>query len=154
MALENALLYSKSKGIEEALRRSEQKYQVLVENLEDMVFTMDVDGRLIFCNPRTEMLTGYSRDTLVHMTYRDFMAPESVPLVRSQMASLSKRRVSNPFQVVILHADGRQVYVELTLASLRDEEYKTVEIQGVGKRIDGPPRTKELPSYKEATASL
>jgi PAS domain S-box-containing protein len=154
VALENALLYSKSKGIEEALRRSEQKYQVLVENLEAMVFTMDVDGRLIFCNPRTEMLTGYSMDTLVHMTYRDFMAPESYSVVKSQMASLSKKRVTHPFQVVILHADGRQVYVELTLASLKDEEYKTVEIQGVGKRIEGPPRTREVASYKEATASL
>ena len=154
VALENALLYSKSKGIEEALRRSEQKYQVLVENLEDIVFTMGVDGQLIFCNPRMEMLTGYSIDTLVHMTYRDFMAPESVALLKRQMASLSKRRVTNPFQVITLHADGRQVHVELTLASLRDEEYKTVEIQGVGKRIEEPPRTKELPSYKEATASL
>jgi PAS domain S-box-containing protein len=119
-----------------------------------MVFTMDVDGRLIFCNPRMEMLTGYSMDTLVHMTYRDFMAPDSVPQVKSQMASLSKRRVTNPFQVIILHADGRQIYAELTLCSLRDEEYKTVEIQGVGKRIEGPPRTKELPSHEEATASL
>jgi PAS domain S-box-containing protein len=154
VALENALLYSKSKGIEEALRRSEQKYQVLVENLEDMVFTMEVDGRLIFCNPRTEMLTGYSVDTLVHMTYRDFVASESVRMVKSQIASLSKRRVTHPFPVTILHADGRQVYVELTLASLRDEEDKTVEIQGVGKRIEGPPRTRELPSYKEAGASL
>ena len=154
VALENALLYSKSKGIEEALRRSEQKYQALVESSEDMVFTMDVDGRLIFCNPRTEMLTGYSTDTLIHMTYRDFVAPESVPIVKSQMASLSKRRVTNPFQVTILHADGRQVHVELTLSSLRDEEYKTVEIQGVAKRIGGPPRAKELPSYEEAGASF
>jgi hypothetical protein len=62
--------------------------------------------------------------------------------------------VTHPFPVTILHADGRQVYVELTLASLRDEEDKTVEIQGVGKRIEGPPRTRELPSYKEAGASL
>jgi PAS domain S-box-containing protein len=154
VALENALLHSKSKGMEEALRQSEQKYQVLVENLENMVFTMGVDGRLIFCNPRMEMLTGYSTDTLVHMTYRDFMAPESVSLVKRQMASLSKKKVTPPFQVIILHADGRQVYVELTLASLRDEEYKTVEIQGVGKKIEGPPRTKELPSYKEARATL
>ena len=154
VALENALLYSKSKGIEEALRRSEQKYQALVENLEDMVFTMDMDGRLIFCNPRTEMLTGYSMDTLVHMTYRDFMAPESARVVKSQIASLSKRGVSNPFPVTLLHADGRRVPIDLTLSPLRDEEYKTVEIQGVAKKIGGPPRTKELPSYEEAGATL
>ena len=154
VALENALLYSKSKGIEEALRRSEQKYQALVENLEDMVFTMDVDGRLIFCNPRTEMLTGYSMDTLIHMTYRDFMAPKSVPIVKRQMGSLAKRRVTNPFQVTVLHADGRRVPIELTLSSLRDEQYKTVEIQGVAKRIGGPLRTKELSSYEEAGATL
>ncbi|UCB50192.1 MAG: FHA domain-containing protein [Deltaproteobacteria bacterium] len=154
VALENALLYSKSKGIEEALRRSEQKYQALVENIEDMVFTMDLDGRLIFCNPRTEMLTGYSMDTLVHMTYRDFLAPESVPVVKSQIAYLSRKRVTNPFPVTILHAEGRRVHIELTLFSLRDEEHETIEIQGVGKRIGALSRTKELPSYEEAGASL
>jgi PAS domain S-box-containing protein len=154
VALENALLYSKSKGIEEALRRSEQKYQALVENLEDMVFTMDMNGRLIFCNPRTEMLTGYSMDTLVHMTYRDFMASESARVVKSQIASLSKRGVSNPFRVTILHADGRRVPIELTLSPLRDEKYEIVEIQGVAKKIGEPPRTKELPSYEEAGATL
>jgi hypothetical protein len=61
---------------------------------------------------------------------------------------------TNPFQVTILHADGKRIPVELTLSSLRDQEYKTVEIQGVAKRIEGPPRTKELPSYEEATTSL
>jgi PAS domain S-box-containing protein len=154
VALENALLYSKSKGIEEALRRSEQKYQALVENLEDMVFTMDVDGRLIFCNPRTEMLTGYSMDTLVHMTYRDFVSHESVPEVKSQIASLSKRKVTNPFQVTILHADGRRVQIELILFSLRDEEYETVEIQGVGKKTGGFNRAKQLPSYEQRGATI
>jgi PAS domain S-box-containing protein len=154
VALENALLYSKSKGIEEALRRSEQKYQALVENLEDMVFTMDMDGRLIFCNPRTEMLTGYSMDTLVHMTYRDFMASESARVVKSQIVSLSKRVMSNPFRVTILHADGRRVPIELTLSPLRDEKYEIVEIQGVAKKKGEPPRTKELPSYEEAGATL
>ena len=154
VALENALLYSKSKGIEKALRRSEQKYQALVEHLEDMVFTMDMDGRLIFCNPRTEMLTGYSMDTLVHMTYRDFVAPESVPVVKSQIASLSKRGVIHPFPVTLLHADGRRVPMELTFTSLRDEEDEAVEIQGVAKRIGGPPHAKKLPSYEEAGATL
>jgi PAS domain S-box-containing protein len=154
VALENALLYSKSKGMEEELRRSEQKYQALVENVEDMVFTVDMDGRLIFCNPRTEMLTGYSMDTLVHMTYRDLVAPESIPVVERQLASLSKGGVSNPFQVTILHADGRKVHIELTLSPLRDEKDETVEIQGVAKRIGGPTRAKELPSCEEAGASL
>jgi PAS domain S-box-containing protein len=154
VALENAFLYSKSKGIEEALRRSERKYQSLVENLEDMVFTMDMDGRLMFCNPRTEMLTGYSTDILVHMTYRDFVDPESVPVVKSQMASLSKRGVTNPFRVTLLHAEGRRVHIELTLSSLRDERDETVEIQAVAKRIGGPPPAKERPSYEETGATL
>lgn len=93
-------------------------------------------------------------DTLVHMTYRDFLAPESVPVVKSQIAYLSRKRVTNPFPVTILHAEGRRVHIELTLFSLRDEEHETIEIQGVGKRIGALSRTKELPSYEEAGASL
>ena len=154
VALENALLYSKSREIEGALRRSEQKYRTLVESVEDMVFTMDTDGRLIFCNPRSEMITGYPMDTLVHMTYRDFVALESIPVMESQIASLSSRGVTDPFRVTIHHADGRRVHLELTLSPLQDEEYETVEIQGVAKKIGELTRAKELPSYEEAGVTL
>jgi hypothetical protein len=93
-------------------------------------------------------------DTLVHMTYRDFVALESIPVMESQMASLSSRGVTDPFRVTIHHADGRRVHLELTLSPLQDEEYETVEIQGVAKKIGELTRAKELPSYEEAGVTL
>jgi hypothetical protein len=60
------------------------------------------------------------------------------------------RGVANLFQVTLLHADGRRVHLELTLSPLQDEEYETVEIQGVAKKIGELARAKEVPSYEEA----
>jgi len=153
VALENAMLYSKSKKIEDALRLSEQKYRALVDNLEDMVFTMDINGRLIFGNPRTEILTGYPMDQLIEMTYRDFVAPESIPVLESRMATLAARGVTDPFKLTLVHADGRRVPLELTLSALRDEEDEPVEIQGVAREMDGQRRAKDVLSYREAGAT-
>ncbi len=75
-------------------------------------------------------------DTLVHMTYRDLVAPESIPIIESQMASLTPRGVTDPFRVTIHHADGRRVHLEWTLSPLQDEEDETVEIQGVAKKTE------------------
>jgi PAS domain S-box-containing protein len=153
VAIENVLLYSKSKQTEEALRRSEEKYRALAEKVEDMVFTMSTDGRLIFGNPKAETLTGQPLDQLVQMTYRDFVAPESIPLVETQIASVSAGDVIDPFEIAILHADGRKVQIELTLSPLRDEEDELVEIQGVAKEIAEPKEDQQLTLYEGIRAT-
>ena len=45
--------------VERALRASEQKYRTVVENVRDVVFGTDADGRFMFLNPAWTDVTGY-----------------------------------------------------------------------------------------------
>jgi len=63
----------------EALRRSEEKYRTLVENIHLGVFrvTADPKGRFIEFNPAMEEITGYSREELLKMNVLDlYVDPE------------------------------------------------------------------------------
>jgi PAS domain S-box-containing protein len=48
------------KQAERALRASEQKYRTVVDNVRDVVFRTDAQGRLMFLNPAWTDITGYS----------------------------------------------------------------------------------------------
>jgi PAS domain S-box-containing protein len=61
---------------EEALRESEDRYRDLVEHSHDLLCTHDLEGKLLSVNPAALKGTGYSKDELLGMSFRDFLAPE------------------------------------------------------------------------------
>jgi PAS domain S-box-containing protein len=60
---------------EEALRISEEKYRILVENANDAIFIAQ-DGVTKFPNKKTEELTGYSAEDLARMPFVEFIHPD------------------------------------------------------------------------------
>ena len=154
LAIENALLYSRRMQSEEALRRSEQRYRTLLANIGDMVFTMSPEGHLIFGNPKTESLTGYSPEHFSGKALQDLVAPEFLPLINRQMSLVVGGVTVGPFEVTFLHASGRKVDIELTFTPLRDEKERVNEIQGVARDIGERKRAQELTRYKELFDSV
>lgn len=60
---------------EEALRESEAKYRLLVENATDAIWIAQ-DGVVKFSNPTTARITGYSSEELARMPFLDLVHPE------------------------------------------------------------------------------
>jgi PAS domain S-box-containing protein len=60
-----------------ALRESEEKYRKLFEESNDAIFFADIaTRRLVDCNRKAEILTGYSREELLTMDARDLHPPD------------------------------------------------------------------------------
>ncbi len=68
------------KRTEAALKESEKKYRVLVENAGEALFVAQ-GGKLKFINPRTESMIGYSKETLTARSFVDFIHPDDRALV-------------------------------------------------------------------------
>ncbi|MGI6711377.1 MAG: PAS domain S-box protein [Bacillota bacterium] len=64
------------KKTEEALYRSEAKYRSLVENLNEIVYLLDTNTRILYVSPNIEALSGYSLDELNGKSFIDFVHPE------------------------------------------------------------------------------
>jgi len=71
------------------LRESEEKYRLVVENGDNVVFIFR-DSRILFANPMATDLTGYTADELISMNIWDLVHPDD----RSRMQESAKRRIS------------------------------------------------------------
>jgi len=67
------------KIVEEALKRSEEKYRTLVENLNDVIFTLDNTGLIIYVSPVVEPLLGYKPGEVIGEDVAGFIHPEDLP---------------------------------------------------------------------------
>lgn len=62
--------------VQEELERSESRLRSYIESAPLAVFLADEEGRYRDVNPAACALTGYTRDELLEMTIKDFLAPE------------------------------------------------------------------------------
>jgi PAS domain S-box-containing protein len=59
------------KSAEEALRVSEERYRLHFNHINDMVFSLDTELRLLDASPSTERITGYRRDDVVGKPFHE-----------------------------------------------------------------------------------
>jgi PAS domain S-box-containing protein len=64
--------------IEQELRKSEERYRYLVENLNDVVYTIDREGVLTYISPAIERNSGYKSDELAGQSFSCFVHPEDI----------------------------------------------------------------------------
>ena len=65
------------KMAEKALRESEERYRLLVDNANEGIFIRQ-DGIIQFLNPKTEEVLGYSAKELAKIQYLDLIHPDDV----------------------------------------------------------------------------
>jgi two-component system, cell cycle sensor histidine kinase and response regulator CckA len=74
------------KRAEYALRKSEEKYRLVVENASDAICVAQ-EGLLRFVNPKCKAITGYSEGELVSMSFAELVHPDD----REMLGELHRR---------------------------------------------------------------
>ncbi len=62
---------TESKKIEQKLKESEKKFRRIFEDSPFSIVLINLDGKLVDCNPATERYSGYKKDELVGKDFRD-----------------------------------------------------------------------------------
>lgn len=60
----------------EALRKSEEKYRELVENINDVLYAIDRQGVITYVSPVIESVLGYGADELIGKTFFEFVCQQ------------------------------------------------------------------------------
>lgn len=114
---------SERKQAEDALRKSEEKYRLLVENAQEAIFVAQ-DGKLCFVNERTCELTGYGKEELLHVPFQSFIHRQDQQLVLDRHFKRMQGLSPEPVYIFrVLHRSG----------SVRWTELKSVAIEWEGR---------------------
>ncbi len=131
---------------EEALEDTEKRYQLLAENVTDVIFTSDLELNLTYVSKSVELLLGYTNVELDGMSLIELMSPESVWIaikaIREALESekdtdnIHPRGDQPPLVIQLKRKNGSQVWVEVTRTFIRDEHDTPIGVLGVARNIE------------------
>jgi PAS domain S-box-containing protein len=136
------------KRMEEALRESEKKHRFLAENINDVIWTMDLSMKYTYVSPVSSKLHGWSEEELNHLTIEDTLTPESLQTAKhvlgEQLRLAEETGDYNRSVTLILETnskDGSTLWCEVIASCIVDENKKPLCIMGVTRNITERMRT-------------
>ncbi len=124
------------KQTEEALRRSEERYRAIMENIEEGYFEVDLTGSIVFYNAATVSLLGYAQHELLGMDFERFTDEENAAATRQTFQEVYRTGIpARGFELEIIKQDGRRRTVEISVSLIRNPEGKPVGFRGIGRDV-------------------
>jgi PAS domain S-box-containing protein len=120
--------------VQTALRLQEERYRLVIENLEDLVVRMDADGRFTFVSPSYCELFGVHEDELIGTAFMAPVHPEDQAPTAEAMRSL----LSPPYSCRIEHrvrTDQGWRWLQWFDRALRDDEGRILGIVALGRDV-------------------
>ena len=115
---------------EAALRQSEERFRGLVENVAEVLYAIDREGRITYISPTLEPVTGYRSEEVLGRSFIDFFPPEEVERARSNVADILAGGEGRPHEYRMRHKSGEFRWVRVSSRAIR-EGGETVGLRGV-----------------------
>jgi len=119
---------------EKALQQSEAKYRTLIENTNDIVYQMDLDGVFTYISPQVE-LYGYDAEEMVSHSFLEFLFPEDREKALSDLQRTFETGEEFPSQFRIRDKKGDTHWFEEYGRLQRDETGRVYGLTGTLRNI-------------------
>jgi PAS domain S-box-containing protein len=135
------------RGAEEELRRSEERFRLLVEAVQDYaIFMLSPDGIVISWNPGAERLQGYLAHEIVGQHFRRFYPPEvqaaKHPEHELEIAARDGRYEEEGWRI---RKDGSRFWANVAITAIRNDR---------GQHIGFAKVTRDITARREAEEAL
>jgi diguanylate cyclase (GGDEF)-like protein/PAS domain S-box-containing protein len=121
---------------EEALRKSEERYRTLLEEMDEAYYEVDLRGSFTFVNDALCRLLGYSKEEVIGLNYRAYTPQEEWESVYRAYNSVYRTGTSlRWFPMTQLTKDGRKKYVENSVLPLRNEKGEIIGFRGISRDV-------------------
>lgn len=126
---------------EAELRLSEQRHRLLAEHVKDVIWTMELDGRVSYVSPSVEEVRGFTPEECMRHTLEETLVPESRPAVLGYLKTLqdavASGRRPEPFrgEQGYLRKDGTVFWSEVIAFPLLRSDGTFVQLLGMSRDI-------------------
>jgi PAS domain S-box-containing protein len=120
---------TRQKQTQAALQESETKYRAIFENIQDIYYRADVEGRLIEISPSLARYTGYSREEVIGKSIVDMYidSEERTGLLQR----LSEKGELIDYTVRLRRKNGDTIFTSVNVHYLFDSDGQMTGLEGV-----------------------
>ncbi|MBI5679888.1 MAG: PAS domain S-box protein [Methanobacterium sp.] len=129
------------KKAEDALRKSEEKFRAIFENVQDIFFQTDIKGKIIEVSPSVENYFGIGPNELVgnqvDMLYHN---PEDR---KKLLNALNEKGEVTDYEITLKNSENRLIYISANVHFIFDSKNRPVGIEGALRDITERKKTEE-----------
>ena len=132
---------TEKKNIEEELRKSEEKFRLLAENVMEMIWTMDMNGHFLYITPSVFRHRGYTAAEEMQRKMEDTLTPPYVEFAKNKLHESIQKIKSGvhiePETLIVEQPckDGKTIWVEINMSVIYDENHQFKCFLGVSRDI-------------------
>jgi PAS domain S-box-containing protein len=131
LALENEQLQADLRARLGALEQSERRFRELLENVHLIAVSLDLDGRITFCNQYLADLVGYSRAELIGRPWAETFNPADERFV----ARVRQGSINPHEEMFILTRSGERREIAWNNTLLRDDAGRLIGSTSIGEDV-------------------
>jgi PAS domain S-box-containing protein len=127
---------AKLRRSEETLRASEEFYRNLVENTNDGIATISLDGTLTSVNRGFERMLGRLREEIVGKHYSAILSVASLSVTEDRIRRFQAgEKLPSLSELELLHHNGNTIRVEVRTRAITDKSGTAIGFQGVYRDV-------------------
>ncbi len=138
------------------LIESEERYRLMAESVQDVIFSLDRKGRFLFINQRAETVSGFTRRELLGRWCLEFLSERGRARVRELFRQDRGRKMGEglELEVEIATREGARRILEVTLVEVLDSS-RSLQYYGVARDVTQRKEAEQkLLDYQQQLRSL
>ncbi|HEX8257733.1 MAG TPA: HWE histidine kinase domain-containing protein [Allosphingosinicella sp.] len=142
VACATVVLLGRARGVtrellatERALGRSEQRYRDMFEQVNDIVFTADLDQNITDCNQAAARAVGAPREALIGRNIAEFVSPEGYEETSRRLREKLERGGNTQYDIEVRSRTGRQLHWEINSGLAADADGRVIGLFAIGRDV-------------------